>query len=76
MKPNFKQINIAETAPLGGAATAAAEQEDWLTPEHIAVKPVYTKQDLEGMEHLEYASGIPPFLRGPYSGMYAMRPWT
>ncbi|MDR1763919.1 MAG: methylmalonyl-CoA mutase family protein, partial [Dysgonamonadaceae bacterium] len=75
MKPDFKQIKIAEIdAPQTGAA--AAEQEDWLTPEHIAVKPVYTKQDLEGMEHLEYASGIPPFLRGPYSGMYAMRPWT
>ena len=28
------------------------------------------------MEHLNYASGLPPYLRGPYSGMYAMRPWT
>ncbi|GHT02851.1 methylmalonyl-CoA mutase [Bacteroidia bacterium] len=51
-------------------------EETWLTPEQIAVKSVYTKEDLEGMEHLEYASGIPPFLRGPYSGMFAMRPWT
>ncbi|MDR2627175.1 MAG: methylmalonyl-CoA mutase [Dysgonamonadaceae bacterium] len=74
MKPNFKNINIADGAPLAGAATAEAEV--WLTPEHIAVKPIYTKEDLEGMEHLEYASGLPPFLRGPYSGMYAMRPWT
>ncbi|MDR1372437.1 MAG: methylmalonyl-CoA mutase [Dysgonamonadaceae bacterium] len=75
MKPNFKNIKIADIAePTISAVTA--EQEDWLTPEQIAVKPVYTKQDLEGMEHLEYASGIPPFLRGPYSGMYAMRPWT
>ena len=40
------------------------------------MKAIYTKDDLEGMEHLNYASGIPPFLRGPYSGMYAMRPWT
>ena len=40
------------------------------------MKPVYTKEDLEGMEHLNYASGLPPYLRGPYSGMYAMRPWT
>ena len=39
-------------------------------------EPVYTKEDLEGMEHLNYASGLPPYLRGPYSGMYAMRPWT
>ncbi|MDR1408000.1 MAG: methylmalonyl-CoA mutase, partial [Tannerella sp.] len=48
----------------------------WKTPEHIQVKPIYTKEDLEGMEHLDYASGLPPYLRGPYSGMYAMRPWT
>ncbi|KUL16834.1 MAG: Methylmalonyl-CoA mutase large subunit, partial [Proteiniphilum sp. 51_7] len=45
-------------------------------PEQIPVKPVYTKEDLEGMEHLNYAAGIPPFLRGPYSAMYVMRPWT
>lgn len=48
----------------------------WKTPEHIDVKPVYTKEDLEGMEHLDYAAGIPPFLRGPYSMMYPFRPWT
>ncbi len=80
MKPNFKNININSD---GFAAHNAAKwsqengiKADWLTPEHIAVKPVYTKEDLEGMEHLGYASGVPPFLRGPYTGMYAMRPWT
>jgi methylmalonyl-CoA mutase len=40
------------------------------------VKPVYTKEDLEGMEHLNYAAGLAPYLRGPYSTMYVMRPWT
>jgi methylmalonyl-CoA mutase len=49
---------------------------DWKTPELIDVKPVYTKEDLEGMEHLNYAAGVAPFLRGPYSTMYVMRPWT
>ena len=48
----------------------------WKTPELIDVKPVYTKEDLEGMEHLDFAAGIPPFLRGPYSMMYPFRPWT
>ena len=48
----------------------------WKTPEHIEVKPVYTKEDLEGMEHLDFTAGIPPFLRGPYSMMYPFRPWT
>ena len=81
MKPNFKNIDIKNA---GFAATDAAEwaatnrnaEADWITPELIPVKPVYTKEDLEGMEHLNYASGLPPFVRGPYSGMYAMRPWT
>ena len=48
----------------------------WKTPEHIQVKPVYTKEDLEGMEHLDFVAGIPPYLRGPYSMMYPFRPWT
>ena len=51
-------------------------KKDWNTPEGIAIKSIYTKEDLEGMEHLNFAAGLPPFLRGPYSGMYAMLPWT
>ena len=49
---------------------------NWKTPEQIEIQPVYTKEDLEGMEHLDFAAGIPPFLRGPYSMMYPFRPWT
>jgi methylmalonyl-CoA mutase len=48
----------------------------WLTAEQIAVKPVYGKDDLAGMEHLNYAAGLPPYLRGPYSTMYVNKPWT
>jgi len=48
----------------------------WMTPEGIPVKPRYTMEDLAAMEHLAYAAGIPPFLRGPYSAMYALQPWT
>jgi methylmalonyl-CoA mutase len=80
MTPNFKNIDITKS---GFAAVNTADwiksngiEANWNTPEQIQVKPVYTKEDLEGMEHLHYAAGIPPFLRGPYSGMYAMRPWT
>jgi len=51
-------------------------EKDWVTPERIPIKSVYTKEDLTGMEHLGYAAGLPPFLRGPYSGMYSMMPWT
>ena len=46
------------------------------TMEQIDVKPLYTKQDLEGMQHLHYMAGVPPFLRGPYPSMYVTRPWT
>jgi len=80
MKPNFKNIDIKSAGfTTIDVAKWAEENEikaDWLTPEQIPVKPVYTKEDLEEMEHLNYAAGIPPFLRGPYSTMYVMRPWT
>ena len=49
---------------------------NWKTAEQIDIQPVYTKEDLEGMEHLDFAAGIPPFLRVPYSMMYPFRPWT
>ncbi|MDR0969781.1 MAG: methylmalonyl-CoA mutase [Lentimicrobiaceae bacterium] len=79
MKPDFKKINI--NAPLATENAKAWEQQNSIkatieTPEHINVKPVYTANELELMEHLNYAAGIAPFLRGPYSTMYVMRPWT
>jgi len=51
-------------------------EKNWITAEQIPVKAVYGDEDLENMEHLAYAAGIPPFLRGPYSTMYIMNPWT
>jgi methylmalonyl-CoA mutase len=80
MRPNFRNIDIRNAGFAAADATEWAKtngiEAGWKTPEHIQVKSVYTKEDLEGMEHLHYASGLPPYLRGPYSGMYAMRPWT
>ena len=79
MRKDFKNIDIyADFKPANGAEWQKANgiHADWKTPEHIEVKPVYTKEDLEGMEHLDYAAGVPPYLRGPYSTMYVMRPWT
>jgi len=51
-------------------------EKSWKTPEQIPVKAVYGESDLLKMEHLNFAAGIKPFLRGPYSTMYVMRPWT
>ncbi len=79
MRKNFNDIDIyAALQPVDGKEWQKANgiKADWTTPEHIQVKPVYTQEDLEGMEHLDYAAGLPPFLRGPYSMMYAFRPWT
>ncbi|RLD63786.1 MAG: methylmalonyl-CoA mutase [Bacteroidetes bacterium] len=79
MRPDFKNINLKSSKQ------SLSDKEwndqnhidkDWMTPEQIAVKNVYTKDDLLNMEHLNYAAGLPPYLRGPYSTMYVMRPWT
>ncbi|MDD2490618.1 MAG: methylmalonyl-CoA mutase [Bacteroidales bacterium] len=71
MRPKFSDIKYT-----GGAAQTKGEQSVWMTPEQIGVKNVYSAADLEGLEHLNYAAGIPPYLRGPYSTMYVMNPWT
>jgi len=80
MKPDFKEINIKSTPKPCCSATEWEKKNGidkiWMTPELIPVKSVYTKEDLEGLEHLNYAAGIAPYLRGPYSTMFATRPWT
>ncbi len=48
----------------------------WNTPEGIPVKPLYTREDLEGVGHLDSLPGFAPFVRGPRATMYAGRPWT
>ena len=79
MIPNYRNIDIKKRAGnVDGSAWVRGKniEKDWITPEQIPVKSVYTKEDMEGMEQLNYAAGLTPFLRGPYSGMYAMLPWT
>jgi methylmalonyl-CoA mutase len=84
MRPDFKNINIKTLSKVPNPERVSVKdwekknriQKDWITPELIPVKSAYTKEDLEGMEHLNYAAGLPPFLRGPYSTMFVTRPWT
>ncbi|MCB0568440.1 MAG: methylmalonyl-CoA mutase, partial [Phaeodactylibacter sp.] len=71
-RPDFSKIKLSRTALENGKQ----EGEVWKSPENIAIKPVFYPEDIEGMEHLSYVAGIPPFLRGPYSSMYTVRPWT
>ncbi len=76
MKPDFSQIEYRPRANAAASGIEGAESPVWTTLEGIPVKPVYTAEDLYAMEHLDYAAGVAPFLRGPYSTMYVMQPWT
>ena len=80
MRPVFSYNDI-DSLISGGESKRREVNDDstgpvWVTPEMIPVKNIYTSKDLEGLEHLDYAAGIPPFLRGPYPGMYTIKPWT
>src|SRR5713226_62696 len=70
--PDFSKVEFAEAA----VATAAAASAPWLTPEGIAVKPVYGRDDVAVLDFLDTYPGIAPYLRGPYPTMYATQPWT
>ena len=78
MRKNFNNIDLFGCTAATGCCTNATDNNNnvWETAEQIKVKPLYTAADLKDMEHLDYAAGIPPFLRGPYSMMYVFRPWT
>ncbi|MCE7992251.1 MAG: methylmalonyl-CoA mutase [Roseivirga sp.] len=70
MKPDFSKVQVIESV------VQLPEGQVWETAEGIAVKPDFGKEDLEGLEHLDFVAGIAPNLRGPYSSMYTQRPWT
>jgi len=78
MKPNYHKVDISSPSGLGEQKAVSENKiyNAWKTPEQIDIKTAFSKADLEGMEHLNYAAGKAPFLRGPYSSMYVMRPWT
>ncbi len=71
--PDFVNLKPDFTAAKG---TATELRHPWKTNEQIDVKALYTQEDLMHLEHLDYLSGLPPFLRGPYPSMFVQRPWT
>ena len=73
MKPDFSSLTYKKTSINN---TKDVEESKWITAEKIAVKNTYSIKDIEGLKHLNFAAGIAPNLRGPYSTMYVMRPWT
>ncbi len=74
MRPDFSDIelNTDEKQTIENSKN----KEAWKTPEGIPVPKHFTKSEIKNAEHLNFAAGIPPYLRGPYSTMYVTRPWT
>lgn len=80
MRPEYKYEDFKNFAPEPSGHDKWKQEQpkgrEWITSERIPVKNIYTADDLKELDHLGFASGIVPFLRGPYSGMYVTRPWT
>ncbi len=74
-RPDFSKINIFQGAS-PAISFPISEFLDWETPEQIKVKPIFTFHDIKETSHLNFVSGVSPYLRGPYSTMYIQRPWT
>ena len=72
MRKNLQHITIKPEAK----SKKSIVKSPFLTAESIEVKSTYSKEDIEQLEHLNFAAGITPNLRGPYSTMYVRRPWT
>ena len=70
-RPDFSNIEIKLDRKDSLKST-----KTWLSPEHIEIKESYSPEDVKDTEHIGFISGIAPNLRGPYSTMYVMRPWT
>ena len=85
-RPDFTKIDLQSDYPkqdyetwkqaLEAKTGKSASDYIWQTMEQIDANALYTSDDLGHMEHLDFVAGIPPYLRGPYPAMYAVRPWT
>ena len=77
-QPEFKPSTLADwqKAAQKSAPGGKVDALDWITPDGIAVKPLYTAEDVAGLPYANTLPGFEPFLRGPQATMYAVRPWT
>jgi methylmalonyl-CoA mutase len=74
--PDFSQLPLDDVNTEPVAAAADDDHAAWETPEKIALSPVYTSSDRDGLDFLDGMPGIAPYLRGPYPTMYVEKPWT
>ncbi len=72
--PDFSRLSYDQTEPLPADNNSPIRAGYF--PEGVEVKSHYSAQDIQGFKHLESTAGLPPYLRGPYATMYALRPWT
>ncbi len=76
MKPDFSKIAFQQAANESASPVGGSSANSWKTAEGITVKPTYSVQDIQQLEHMHFAAGLPPYLRGPYASMYIQQPWT
>ena len=72
MRKNIQNIKLEA----GSQKLEVSNKETFHTAENIELKPLYSEEDVAGLEHLNFAAGFAPNLRGPYSTMFVRRPWT
>ena len=72
MRPDLSKLNYT----IEDSGKPAIDSTSWESAEKIAIPPVFGKELLSGIKHVGFGAGIPPYLRGPYSTMYVLRPWT
>ncbi|QHL87256.1 methylmalonyl-CoA mutase [Nibribacter ruber] len=75
MKPDFTKIPFTFSGS-SDQNKPKTEAKTWKTAERLPLQNFYTKEDTQAFEHLDFAAGLPPYLRGPYSTMYVKNPWT
>ncbi|MGD9551431.1 MAG: methylmalonyl-CoA mutase family protein, partial [Burkholderiaceae bacterium] len=76
--PEFAQASLEDWAKAAAKSAPGGDLHalDWITPDGLTVKPLYTAQDLQGLPYTDTLPGFEPFIRGPQATMYAVRPWT
>jgi len=77
-EPQFQSASLADWSKAAAKSAPGGNVEalNWMTPDGIAVKPLYTAADVQGLAHADTLPGFEPYLRGPQATMYAVRPWT
>ena len=75
-RKNLQHITLVESQEPKVENNSVHSSENFLTAEGIELKPTYSKSDIENLEHLDFAAGFAPNLRGPYATMFVRRPWT